>query len=371
MNEESLKDFGEKINQILKGKDLPREEAKDMFSQVLLGKQPELHQGAFLSALMAKGPTFEEISGTWEAIYELDTIKVKLETTKPVLDNCGTGMDTIKTFNVSTAAAIVAAAGGVCLARHGARAISSMCGTVDIAEVLGVDVECEIEVVKKSIERTGIGLFNGMSSKVHPRSLFRILSQIRFGTILNLAGSLANPVLPRYGIRGVYSKELIKPVIQVMKNIGYQKAMVFHGLNSEETRGMDEVSPLGETFVAEFNDDEINYYSIFPEDFGMEKRPEERELLAIPDPEKEALKLLSILTGRDKGARYKTICLNTAPIFYLTGQVKNFVEGFEIAKDIIDSGKAMEKLRQWVMEQSRDPKEAGKKIEDLLEYIKN
>jgi len=365
-----MESFGEKIEQVLKGKNLTRKEAKNLFSQVLLGRQSEIHQGAFLAALTAKGPTPEEIVGSFEAIYELDTLKVKIETSQPLIDNCGTGMDAIKTFNVSTASAIVAAAGGVCLARHGSRAISSRCGTVDLAEAMGIDVECEVGVVKKSIERAGIGVFNGMSSKVHPQALFRILSQIRFGTILNIAASLANPALPRYGVRGVYSSDLVKPLVQVMKQIGYQRAMVFHGLNSEGSRGMDEISPLGETFIVELHESgEVSTYTIFPKDLGIKRRPQESDLLALSGPKKEALSLLKVLIGKDKGARYVTTCLNAAPIFYLTGKVNDLKEGVEMAKAIIDSGNGLSKLRQWVKEQNIDPQKGEEQLETLLREV--
>ena len=130
---------------------------------------------------------------------------------------------TFKTFNISTGASIVAAAGGVCLARHGARAITSRCGTVDLCEMLGVDVECSADTVQASIEQSGLGLFNCMSPTTHPQALFRILSQMSFGSILNIAASLANPANPAYGVRGVYAWEMIDPVIQTMREMGFQE----------------------------------------------------------------------------------------------------------------------------------------------------
>jgi anthranilate phosphoribosyltransferase len=223
MMEEDLKSFGMGVDALINGQNLPRARARELFTQILLNEQPDLQQGAFLAAITAKGPTPEEIAGIWEAIYEVDTVKVRPEVSGPLVENCGTGMDSIKTFNVSTAAALVAASDGVIIARHGARAITSRCGTVDLLESLGIDMECDAAVVKRSIEKAGIGIFNGMSQKVHPQALFRILSQVRFGTILNIAGSLANPALPTCGVRGVYSSDLVLPVAQVMKEIGYSK----------------------------------------------------------------------------------------------------------------------------------------------------
>ncbi len=138
----------------------------------------------------------------------------------PPVENSGTGMDSFKTFNISTAAAIVAAAGGVRMARHGARAVTSDCGTVDMAKALGVDVDCGTDIVAESIFRAGIGLFNGMSPQVHPRALARVLSQTGFGSTLNIATSLANPASPRLAVRGVYRREMVATVAEVMRAIG-------------------------------------------------------------------------------------------------------------------------------------------------------
>jgi anthranilate phosphoribosyltransferase len=365
MQEGSLKSFGGKIAALINGQDLSREEARKMFSQVLLSEQPDLQQGAFLAALTAKEETASEIAGAWEAIYELDTAKASPVVDGPLVDNCGTGMDTFKTFNISTAASVIAAAGGVYMAKHGARALTSSCGAVDIVETVGVDVECEPAVVSSSIEKAGIGLFNGMSPKVHPQALGRILSQIRFGTTLNIAGSLANPALPKYGARGVYSKELVEPVTRVMREIGYEKAVVFYGSNGNG-KGMDEISTLGDTFVAELGENgEIETSVVSPPDFGIQ-RPDEQDIRPAASLQEEGLNLIKILSGSDKGARYNIVCLNTAPILYLTGRAKDLKEGFNMARDILDSGRALDKLRDWVTAQNTDPRGGMAKLETLL-----
>jgi len=369
MFDDKLKFFGTRIAAIIAGKDLARDEAKDMFRQVLLNEQPDLQQGAFLIALTAKGETAEEIAGAWEAIYELDTEKVSPIVPSPLVENCGTGMDSFKTFNISTAAAVVAAAGGIYLAKHGARALTSTCGAIDILEAVGVDVECDLDIVKHSIEKVGIGIFNGMSPKVHPQALFRILSQIHFGTTLNIAGSLANPALPRYGVRGVYSKYLVEPVAQAMKEIGYIKALVVYGGNGDGIKGMDEISTLGETVIAELSDSgEITTYTIRPEDFGLQ-HPGEHALRPCADRKEEALGFLRILTGYDRGSRYEITCLNAAPIFYLMGQAKGLGEGFILAQDIIQSGRAIAKLREWVRAQNSSPENGLRKLDCLLAEI--
>ena len=221
------KAMGQIITRLISKENLTLDESYGAFCRIIGNEVSDMQQGAFLAALTAKGETAAEVAGGWRAVYELDTHKVDLG--EGVVDNCGTGMDSFKTFNISTAASLVAAAGGVRVARHGARAITSCCGTVDMAEALGVDVECPVNLVAKSVNTVGIGLFNGMSPEVHPKALGRILSQIHFGSPLNIAASLAHPALPKIAVRGVYAQALLQPVAEVMQAIGYTDALVIYG----------------------------------------------------------------------------------------------------------------------------------------------
>ena len=367
VSEERLKHFGRKVDDLIKGKSLARGEAFELFRQILKNEQPDLQQGAFLAAITAKGASAEEIAGIWEAIYEVDTLKVQPSVLGPLAENCGTGMDSIKTFNISTAASIVAAAGGINMAKHGSRAITSRCGTVDMLEMLGIDVDCDVELVKRSIEVAGIGIFNGMSGKVHPSALGRILSQIRFGTVLNIAGSLANPALPAYGVRGVYSREMVLPIARAMKEIGYKRAFVVHGRSGDDLRGMDELSTLGRTDVAELTEEgEIREYSIHAQELGLEKG-DESALLNGGNIEEEAVRLLQVLSGLDRGDRREIVCLNAAPLLCITGRSEDLREGVEKAGEIIDDGRAVKKLVAWVREQNRDPGERLERLEGMLE----
>ncbi|MDH7577327.1 MAG: anthranilate phosphoribosyltransferase [Bacillota bacterium] len=366
MNAEKARRFGTVISRLIEGENISGAQANEMFREVLLNEQPEMQQGAFLAALKAKGETPEEMAGSWQAIYDLDTVKVKPEVSEPLVDNCGTGMDTFKTFNISTAASIIAAAGGVKMAKHGARAITSCCGTVDILETLGIDVECDPEIVKRSIERAGIGIFNGMSPKVHPRALARILSQIFFGTTLNIAASLANPALPRYGVRGVYAKEMVEPVALVMREIGYRRALVVHGLVDHGSQGMDEASTVGETFIAELQENgKIKKYFIAPEDLGI-PRGKKSSLVPLRNRRNEALRLIAVLDGKETGTRSDIVCLNAALVLYLMNVSPTIQDGFKRAKEIIATGGAIEKLKNWVREQNSDPDRGLKKLNRLL-----
>ncbi len=364
--EARLRYFGSKVDALIKGQCLTRAEASDLFGQILQNEQPDLQQGAFLAAITAKGATPQEIAGIWEAIYEIDTVKVRPEVDGPLVENCGTGMDSLKTFNISTAASIVAAADGIKMAKHGARAITSRCGAVDILETLGVDVECDIDLVKRSIERAGIGIFNGMSGKVHPQALYRILSQIRFGTILNIAGSLANPALPTIGVRGVYSREMVVPIARAMKEIGYRRAFVVHGRNMDGSKGMDELSSLGPSFVAELTEDgDIEEFTMSPEQLGL-KSGDESAILYRSDRSAEAINLLKVLSGKDTGKKREIVCLNAAPLLYITNHASNLREGVNKAAEIIDSGKPIKKLIAWVSEQNSEPKQKQERLEDML-----
>ncbi|MDD5736078.1 MAG: anthranilate phosphoribosyltransferase [Methanothrix soehngenii] len=370
VSEESLKYFGGKVDELIKGRNLTRGEASDLFRQILNDEQPDLQQGAFLAAITAKGATAEEIAGIWEAIYEVDTLKVRPCVQGPLADNCGTGMDSIKTFNISTAASIVAAADNINMAKHGSRAITSSCGTVDMLEQLGIDVDCDVDLVKRSIEVAGIGIFNGMSGKVHPSALSRILSQIRFGTVLNIAGSLANPALPAYGVRGVYSREMVLPIARAMKEIGYKRAFVIHGRSGDDLRGMDELSTLGRTDVAELDEDgRIREYALNACDLGLEKG-DESALLNRGNIEEEAVRLLRVLSGFDRGDRRDIVCLNAAPLLCITGRSEDLLEGVGKAGDIIDSGRAIKKLVAWVREQNEDPGERLERLEGMLELAR-
>ncbi|MCL2883371.1 MAG: anthranilate phosphoribosyltransferase, partial [Coriobacteriia bacterium] len=298
------KEFGAFITKLINKQSLTRDEARDCFMDILQDSQTGMQQGAFLAALTAKGETTEEIAAVWQSIYDLDTVKVSVETEAPLVETCGTGMDSIKTFNISTAASIVAAADGVPIARHGARAITSSCGTVDILEELGVNVECSPDTVKKSIESVGIGIFNGMSPLVHPTALGRILSQISFGTVLNIAASLANPALPQLAIRGVYSPDLLRPAAEIMREIGYKRAVVVYGEGAPGTfGGIDEASTLGASRICELDENgQLTEYEIAPKDFGI-RPPQADDLLMEANRVVEAARMRELLGGQGSAAR--------------------------------------------------------------------
>ena len=373
MAAETHKSFGAVISRLARHHHLDREEAAQAFATVLNDDTTPMQQGAFLAALATKGETEAEIAGAWDAIYNLDTVKIDLGSDSPLVENSGTGMDAFKTFNISTAAAIIAAAGGVKMARHGARSITSTCGTVDMAEALGVDVECPAEIVAKSIKTAGIGLFNGMSPTVHPRALARILPQIHFGSILNTAASLANPVRPVIGLRGVYSRDMILPVLRVMKSIGYKKAVVVHGTVSgvaEAYAGLDEASPCGPTYCARLcGADEIETFVVRPEDYGL-GGGSPGQLAPGGNIAAEALRFVGLLQNRESGVRKEAVLLNAALVFYAAETVTTIDDGIKTAAALLESGRAFDALVNWVVAQNRNPEKGLQKLEGLAAAVR-
>lgn len=366
MSEERLRKFGTMIQRLIDGQDLTRDETYWMFRETLLDSQPEIQQGAFLAALVAKGETVEEIAGAWAAIDELDTTRASSDLPRELFENSGTGMDSLKTFNVSSAASIVAAACGVVIARHGARGITSSCGTVDVMEAVGIDADCEVAVVEESIRRAGIGLFNGMSAKVHPGALGRILSRIRFGSTLNIAASLAHPCRPTLGLRGVYTERLLSKSAEVMQSIGYKRGLVVHGTDEATGLGMDEISLSGPTSVYEFAGAARHEYTIRPEDAGMRRRPF-AAVASLGDPAKEAGRFVQALSGKGHEACIEFTCLNAGAILYTAGRCGSIREGVEFSRKTIGSGAAIEKLRQWVAIQGHPGGAGMRRLESLLE----
>lgn len=366
MSEQLNKDFGAIITRLIQKQDLTRTQARDAFTTILKNETTDMQQGAFLAALTSKGETSREVAGAWEAIYELDTTKIQFGDTLETVDNCGTGMDTFKTFNISTAASLIAAAGGIPMARHGARAITSVCGTVDLAEALGVNVECSADIVADSIRTTGLGLFNGMSPQIHPMALGRILSRISFGSTLNIAASLANPALPKIGVRGVYAKEMIRPVAEVMKEIGYTSAIILHGSIEDSTKGMDEASVCGPTHCARITPQgDIEPFIIDPEKLGL-KTPDPKALSPEKDITSESGRFCKLLTNRETGARKDAAILNAGIIFLAAQKVTTLEQGIERAAGLLESGTAFETLEKWVGSQTEDPDAGLSKLHRLL-----
>jgi anthranilate phosphoribosyltransferase len=361
----AIEEFGAYVQQLIGRKDLRRTESYLLFRELMLNSQPDLQQGALLAALAAKGETVDEIVGAWQAIDEHDTVHVDgLPAT--ILDNSGTGMDSFKTFNVSSAAALVASAHGIPVARHGARAITSRCGTVDIMEAMGINVECPPALVAHSINTAGIGLFNGMSSHIHPGGLGRILSQIRFGTIFNIAASLANPARPRRAMRGIYSRTMMEPVSRIMQEIGFQRALVVHGCVDDQGTGVDELSVCGTSSICHLDGGTKWCFDIVPEEVGI-PRHSAAEIAASASLETEALRFLSVVSGSGKFRGCEDfVALNAGAILWMEGISPSLSAGVADARHALAAGAALDKLRSWCGSQCHQDRSGLKQL-SLLE----
>lgn len=363
------RDFGAIVVKLTHGQDITKEEARECWRQICEEEQSDLQQGGFIGALKAKGETPEEVAGTFEALYEYDTIKVQVDTPEPLIDNCGTGADTLKTLNISTGAAIIGSSLGLYVVRHAARAISSNCGAVDVVEAFGVNVEQAPDLPKKSIENAGICVWNAFLPTVHPKTLARVLSQIRFGSAINLVGPLLNPTMPQFKVMGVPTEEMIDIEVRTLRELGFKRAFVMHGLDEDSTRGMDEVSTLGPTKVAELREDgSIENFTVTPGDLGIQRGRFE-EVASTRDVQADALALLAVLAGKDTGPRSDIVCLNTAPLLYIMGKAKDLKEGVQMAKQAIADGKPVEKLRDWVTWQNENPGDGIPAFEKMLSQI--
>jgi len=364
--EDRWRRFGAIVVRLTRGENISREEARECWRQVCEEEQSDLQQGAFIGALKAKPETPEEVAGTFEALYEFDTLKVEVKTPEPLIDNCGTGADTLKTLNISTGAAIISASLGLYVVRHAARAISSNCGAIDVIEALGVNVESVPEVPRKSLENAGICAWNAFLPKVHPKTLARVLSQIRFGSTINLVGPLLNPTRPAYKVMGVPTLDMVEIEAKTLQALGFKRAFVMHGLDDETKKGMDEISTLGTTHAVEFREDgSIRKHTLTPEEFGI-KRARFEDIASSRDVKQDALALLRVLAGKDTGPRCDIVCLNAAPLLYITGKASTLKEGLRMAREAVASGKALAKLRDWVSWQNEKPGDGLPTLEKML-----
>ncbi len=356
--------FGAILQRLIRREDLSRAESAAAMAEVLSGAPCDLHQGAFLASLVAKGETADEIAGCCDAVIEHDTVRVTSPLPEPLVENSGTGMDRLKTFNISTLAALVAAADGVSLARHGARALTSSCGTVDLCEALGVDVEAPVERVAMSVRRCGLGLFNGMSPQVHPRALFRILGQIRFGSTLNIAASLASPARATHGVRGVYSPALIAPTAQVMRGLGYRAGLVLHGCAPDGSPGSDEATACGPIRFLRFAQGMADEQGeISATDLGLPPALP-ADLAPLGDVTREARRAVTLLSGRGVPRQTDAVALNAGAILWIVGRCPSWHAGFERAQTLLAQGAGLVRLRLWVSEQGGLDGQA--KLEQLM-----
>ncbi len=325
------------IYQIQQGENLSHDEITVVMELIMSGQVHVEEIKNFLLALNKKGPTVEEITAS-ALIMRKFVVPVKTHH-EIILDTCGTGGDHKNTFNISTVAAIVVAASGVAVAKHGNRSVSSRCGSADVLEALGVNLHIEERHLGECLNK--IGLVFLFAQRLHPamKNVAFARQELGVKTIFNVLGPLTNPAQATHQMMGVYSRDLLGPMAQVLKNLGLKRALVVHGND-----GLDEITTTDKTFVSEFNGQEIISYDIDPDELGI---PRARiEDLSGGNVADNASIALDILKGNDRGPRYFIVLVNAAYALYTANAVENLKQGIRMAEHAIDSRRAIGKLEE-------------------------
>jgi anthranilate phosphoribosyltransferase len=319
---------------ILDGRSLEREQARSVMDEIMRGEATPGQIGGFLVALRLKGETADEIAGFAEAM-RAHVLAVEPER-DDVVDTCGTGGDGGRTFNISTAAALVAAAAGAAVAKHGNRAVSSASGSADVLEALGFSLEQPPERIARSIDELGFGFMFAPTHHPAMRHAAPVRRELATRTVFNVLGPLTNPAGARAQVIGVYAPELVRTIAEVLAQLGSRRAFVVHGAH-----GIDELSPCGPNLVCEVADGAVHERTIDPADLGIEPGPPDE--LAGGSPEENAAAIRAVFAGADGGKR-DAVLLNAAGAIAAAGHAEGLREGLELARRAIQSGAAAERL---------------------------
>ena len=330
----------EAIVKIVNKEDLTYDEAYTVMNEIMSGETTPTQNAAFLSALStksAKAETTDEIAGCAKAMRDHAT---KVETGMDVLEIVGTGGDGAQSFNISTVSALVCAAGGVKVAKHGNRAASSKCGTADCLEALGVNIVQSPEMCVKLLNEVGMCFFFAQKYHTSMKYVGPIRKELGFRTVFNILGPLTNPAVPSMQLLGVYDEYLIEPLARVLMSLGVKRGMVVYGMDK-----LDEISLSAPTKVCEFKDGWYKVYTIEPEMFGMEKCT--KDDLKGGAPAENAQIVRDLLDGQT-GHKRNTVLLNAGAGLYIAGKADSFEAGVKLAGELLDSGKVKETLEKFI-----------------------
>ncbi len=330
----------EAIEKVVNKEDLSYDEAYTVMNEIMSGTSTPTQNAAFLAALStksAKAETIDEIAGCAAAMRDHAQ---KVTTELEVMEIVGTGGDNAHSFNISTTSAIVAAAGGVKIAKHGNRAASSKCGTADCLEALGVNIDQSPEKCVELLNKAGMCFFFAQKYHTSMKYVGSIRKELGFRTVFNILGPLTNPASPKKQLLGVYDEYLVVPLAQVLINLGVKRGMVVYGRDK-----LDEISLSSQTAVCEFKDGWFKTYTISPEDLGMERC--QKSDLAGGTPEENAGITRGILNG-EKGHKRNAVLLNAGAALYIDGKAATMKDGVAMAAELIDSGKAMKTLEMLI-----------------------
>lgn len=330
----------EAIIKIVNKEDLSFDEAYTVMNEIMNGETTPTQNAAFLAALStksAKAETTGEIAGCAKAMREHAT---PVDTDFDLFEIVGTGGDNAGSFNISTTSAIVAAAGGMKVSKHGNRAASSKCGTADCLEALGVNIDEDPAKCRELLEKVGICFFFAQKYHNSMKYVGAIRKELGFRTVFNILGPLTNPAHPKRQLLGVYDEYLIEPLAKVLMELGVKRGMVVYGMDK-----LDEISLSAPTKVCEIKDGSLHTYEIKPEDFGLSRC--KKEDLTGGDPKENAAITLSILNG-EKGAKRDAVLLNAGAALYIGEKAKSMQEGINLAARLIDSKKALKVLEDFI-----------------------
>ncbi len=324
------------ISKIEHGTNLNHDEITLCLELIMSGHADFADVKDFLLALNAKGPTVEEITAA-AMIMRRYVIPIKTKH-GVVLDTCGTGGDHGNTFNISTVAAIVIAACGVVVAKHGNRSITSRCGSADVLEALGVNLQIEERRLNQCLDQVGLAFL--FAQRLHPamKNVATVRKELGVKTIFNILGPLTNPALASHQVMGVYSRELTAPIAHVLKNLGLKRALVVHGSD-----GLDEITTTGKTFVSEFNGKEIISYDVHPEELGIALAQKSDYIGG--DVNENAQIAVDVLKG-SQGPKRDIVLVNAAYALYTAAAVDSLGSAMQMATHAIDSGRAFDKLEE-------------------------
>lgn len=322
------------LARLLDGRDLPHAQARGVMEEIMTGSATPAQIGAFLVALRVKGETADEIAGCAEAMRG-HVLAVRPER-DDLVDTAGTGGDGAGTFNISTAAALVAAAAGAGVAKHGNRAVSSASGSADVLEALGFELEAEPAHIARSIDELGFGFLFAPSHHPAMRHAAPVRKELATRTVFNVLGPLTNPAGARAQVVGVYAPELVPTIARVLAQLGARRAFVVHGAG-----GIDELSPSGPNLVHEVVDGDVREREIDPRDFGI--GPCDPAELLGGAPGENAAVIRAIFAGAN-GAKRQAVLLNAAGAIAAAGHARDLHEGYRLAAEAIDSGAAGERL---------------------------
>ncbi|MBY0579857.1 MAG: anthranilate phosphoribosyltransferase [Burkholderiales bacterium] len=329
----------EALTALIEKKDLSRDEMVSVMRGIMSGEMTPVQIAGIVVALRSKGETVTEIASAASVMRELSA-KVNVPPDMHLIDTCGTGGDGAHTFNISTASAIVAAAAGAKVAKHGGRSVSSTCGSADALERLGVNVSLTPDEVARCIGEIGIGFMFAPSHHSAMRFAAPVRRELGVRTIFNLLGPMTNPADAKNQVIGVYHQDLVRKFAEVLKTLDSRHVLIVHGMD-----GLDEISLSGETFVAELKDGEIFEYRLKPEDFGFAVSP--MESIRVDDAQGSCRLLLDAIENRPGAAR-DIVALNAGASIYVAGLAGSIPDGVSIAGEMISNGMARAKLDELI-----------------------